>query len=90
MSLAGLVLQFAYRLQRHTRMGWPLARWLGLLLLVVAGWSLFRWWPVAWQSALLIGLFAAYLLILVWAARSIALIVAVLFLSALSMIRAKQ
>jgi hypothetical protein len=70
MSLAGLVLQFAYRLQRHTRFGWPLARWFGLLLLVVAGWALFRWWPVAWQSALLVALFAGYLLVLFWAARS--------------------
>lgn len=70
MSLTGLVLQFAYRLQRHNRFGWPLARWLGLLLLVVAGWALFRWWPFAWQSALLVGLFAGYLAILAWAARA--------------------
>ena len=35
-------------------------------------------------------LFSALFRILVWAARSIALIVAVLFLSALAMIRAKQ
>ncbi len=70
MSLTGLVLQFAYRLQRHTRFGWPLARWLGLLLFVVAGWALFRWWPFAWQLALLVGLFLAYLLLLAWAARA--------------------
>ena len=70
MSATGLVLQFAYRLQRHTRFGWPLARWLGLLLLGMAGWALFRWWPFAWQSSLLVGLFVAYLLMLVWAGRS--------------------
>jgi hypothetical protein len=70
MRLTGLVFQFSYRLQRHTRFGWALARWLGLLLLVVAGWALFRWWPVAWQSALLVGLFAGYLLVLAWAARA--------------------
>ena len=56
MSLTGLVLQFSYRLQRHIRFSQPLARWLGLLLLVLAGWSLYRWWPFAWQAALLIGL----------------------------------
>ena len=70
MSLTGLVLQFSYRLQRHIRFGQPLARWLGLVLLVLAGWSLHRWWPFAWQPALLIGLFLAYVLLLVWAARS--------------------
>jgi hypothetical protein len=70
MSLIGLVLQFSYRLQRHIRFSQPLARWLGLLLLVVAGWSLYRWWPFAWQAALLIGLFLGYVLVLVWAARS--------------------
>jgi len=70
MSLTGLVLQFSYRLQRHIRFGMPLARWLGLLLLVVAGWSLYRWWPFAWQAALLIGLFLGYFFVLAWAARS--------------------
>ena len=70
MSVIGLLLQTSYRLQRHTRFGWSLARWLGLLLLVIAGWALFRWWPFAWQAALLIGLFASYLLVLAWAARS--------------------
>jgi hypothetical protein len=69
MSLTGLVLQFSYRLQRHVRFGQPLARWLGLVLLVMAGWSLFRWWPFAWQVALLVGLFLGYVLVLVWAAR---------------------
>jgi hypothetical protein len=70
MSLTGLVLQFSYRLQRHFRFGQPLARWLGLVLLVVAGWSLYRCWPFAWQAALLTGLFLGYVLVLVWAARS--------------------
>ena len=70
MSLAGLVLQFSYRLQRHIGFGMPLARWLGLVLLVVAGWSLYRWWPFAWQAALLIGLFLGYVFVLAWAARS--------------------
>ena len=70
MSLTGLVLQFSYRLQRHIRFSQPLARWLGLLLLVLAGWSLYRWWPFAWQAALLIGLFLGYVLVLAWAARS--------------------
>ena len=70
MSLTGLVLQFSYRLQRHIRFGMPLARWLGLVLLVVAGWSLYRWWPFAWQAALLAGLFLGYVFVLAWAARS--------------------
>lgn len=70
MSLTGLVLQFSYRLQRHIGFGMPLARWLGLVLLVVAGWSLYRWWPFAWQAALLIGLFLGYVFVLAWAARS--------------------
>ena len=70
MSLTGLVLQFSYRLQRHIRFGVPLARWVGLLLLIAAGWLLYRWWPMAWQGALLVGLFLGYVLVLVWAARS--------------------
>jgi len=70
MSLTGLVLQFVYRLQRHVRFSQPLARWLGLGLLVLAGWSLFRWWPTGWQAALLVGLFLGYLLVMGWAARS--------------------
>jgi len=70
MSLTGLVLQLAYRLQRHTSFGWPLARWLGLLLFVAAGWALYRWWPFGWQPALLAGLFLAYILIIAWAARA--------------------
>jgi hypothetical protein len=69
MSLTGLVLQFAYRLQRHIRFGQPLARWLGLGLLGVAGWSVYRWWPFAWQVALLVGLFVGYVVVMVWAAR---------------------
>ena len=70
MSLIGLVLQCSYRLQRHIRFSQPLARWLGLVLLVLAGWSLYRWWPFAWQAALLIGLFLGYFFMLAWAARS--------------------
>jgi len=69
MSLTGLVLQFVYRLQRHVRFSQPLARWLGLGLLVAAGWSLVRWWPFAWQVALLVALFLGYVLVLAWAAR---------------------
>ena len=69
MSLTGLVLQFVYRLQRHIRFSQPLARWLGLVLLVVAGWSVYRWWPFGWQVALLIGLFLGYVVVLIWAAR---------------------
>lgn len=70
MSLTGLVLQFAYRLQRHRRFGRPLAFWLGLLLLVGAGWVLFRWRPIGWQSVLPAGLFLGYLVVLAWAART--------------------
>ena len=70
MSLTGLVLQFVYRLQRHIRFSQPLARWLGLGLLGVAGWSVFRWWPFGWQAALLVGLFAGYVVVMVWAARN--------------------
>ena len=69
MSLTGLVLQFAYRLQRHTRMSQPLSRWLGLGLLVLAAWSVVRWWPFGWQVALLVGLFAGYSVVMAWAAR---------------------
>ena len=69
MSLTGLVLQFAYRLQRHVRFGQPLARWLGLGLLFLAGWSVVRWWPFGWQVALWVGLFLGYALVLAWAAR---------------------
>ena len=29
MSVIGLILQTSYRLQRYTRFGWSLARWLG-------------------------------------------------------------
>ena len=69
MSLTGLVLQFAYRLQRHIRFGQPLARWLGLGLLGAAGWSVYRWWPFGWQAALLVGLFLGYVAVMIWAAR---------------------
>lgn len=68
--MIGLILQFSYRLQRHTHFGWPLARWLGLLLLAVAGWALLRWWPFSWQAAILVGISLGYVLILAWAART--------------------
>lgn len=70
MSARGTFLQLAYRLRRHLFFSWSLARWLGTLILVGAGWALWRWWPNFWPGAALGALFVAYVAWHVWAQRS--------------------
>ena len=69
MSLRGTILRIAYLLRRHLWAGWPLSRWLGLLFVAGGLLALSSGWPVFWPSALVAGLYGAYLLLLTWAAR---------------------
>jgi hypothetical protein len=69
LSAIGLVLQIAYRLRRHFWLGWPLSRWLGLLLVLAMLWLLLRWRTLSWPVALLVFVFLAYVLVLFWAER---------------------
>ena len=69
MIVKGTLLRLFYRLRRHLWGGWPLSRWLGLLLLGGALLALLYGWPVFWPAVLLGGLYGLYLLLLVWAAR---------------------
>ena len=70
MSLRGSLLKLLYRLRRHLWGGWPLSRWLGLLLLGCLLLAFLHYWPVFWPAVLLGGVYGLYLLLLVWAARS--------------------
>jgi hypothetical protein len=69
LSASGLILQFAYRLRRHFWLAWPLSRWLGLLLVIVAVWVLIRWRAFPWVALIPASLYLAYLLTLTWANR---------------------
>lgn len=69
MSIIGLILQLAYRLRRHFWLGWSLARWWGLLLVVVGLWAVIRWWPYPWPAVVPGGLLLALVAILAWAGR---------------------
>ncbi len=69
MSISGLILQLAYRLRRHFWGGWPLSRWLGLLLVAIIIWALIRWRVYPWPTAIPAALYLAYLLVLAWAGR---------------------
>lgn len=69
MSAIGVILQLSYRLRRHLLLGWSLAHWLGLLLIVAVLGTLIRWWSYPWPAVALTGLFLAYVLILAWASR---------------------
>lgn len=69
MNMKGVILQFAYRLNRHMWLAWSLSRWIGLLLVVAAVAALIHWWPRPWPAAVVGGLFLGYLVVLGWAAR---------------------
>lgn len=69
LSMLGVVLQLAYRLRRHFWLGWSLARWLGLFLVIAVLVMLIRWWPYLWLAVLLAGLFVLYAVLLIWASR---------------------
>jgi hypothetical protein len=69
LSAIGFILRLAYRLYRHWWLGWPLTRWLGLLLFGLAVWSLFFFWPSLWPAIVLAVLFLARLAIQFWAGR---------------------
>jgi hypothetical protein len=69
LSVLGVVLQLAYRLRRHFCLGWSLARWLGLLLVIAALVMLIRWWPYLWPAGLLAGLLLLHIVVLIWASR---------------------
>lgn len=69
MSFRGSLLQAAYRLRRYLWGGWPLSRWLGLLILACAVASLIWQWPQFWLAALCTVVYLAYILFLAWAGR---------------------
>jgi hypothetical protein len=69
LSAIGVILWLAYRLQRHKWSGWPLSRWLGLLLIVAIVWAFLLWRARPWPSLIPAGLFLAYVLLLAWAGR---------------------
>jgi hypothetical protein len=69
LSTIGFILKIAYRLRRHLWLAWSLARWLGLLLLILAVWSLIRFWPNPWLAIVLTVVFLAYAAIQYWSGR---------------------
>lgn len=69
LSGIGLVFKLAYRLRRHFWLGWTLARWLGLVVILVLLYQLIRWRSLSWQVILVAGLLLAYGLVLIWASR---------------------
>lgn len=69
MGLIGLILRLAYRLRRHLLLGWSVARWGGVLLLLIGVWAFFYWWPSPWPAMAAGGSLLAYLIVLAWATR---------------------
>lgn len=69
MSGIGLVFKLAYRLRRHFWLGWSLARWLGLVLILVMVYELIRWRSLSWQVILMGSLLLVYGVALAWASR---------------------
>lgn len=69
LTVIGVILQLAYRLRRHFWLGWSLARWLGLVLVVAGLVALLRWWSRPWLAVLLAGVFVVYAAVLAWASR---------------------
>ena len=64
-----MILWLAYRLQRHEWSGWPLSRWLGLLLVVTIAWVFLLWRAHPWPALIPAALLLAYILLLAWARR---------------------
>jgi hypothetical protein len=69
LSLRGIILRWAFLLRHHLWAGWPLSRWVGLLLVASTLAALIHWWPQFWPAVLLAGLYLLYILVLAWAAR---------------------
>jgi hypothetical protein len=69
LSAIGVILWLAYRLQRHEWSGWPLSRWLGLLLVVATVWAFLLWRARPWPALIPAALFLTYILLLAWARR---------------------
>jgi hypothetical protein len=69
LSAIGVILWLAYRLQRHKWSGWPLSRWLGLLLVVATVGSFLLWRARPWPALIPAALFLIHVLVLAWAGR---------------------
>lgn len=69
MGAIGLILQATYRLRRHFWLGWSLARWLGVSILLAGLLALLRCWARPGYALGLAGLLLAYVGLLLWAER---------------------
>jgi hypothetical protein len=69
LGLRGLILQHAYRLRRHLWGEWPLANWLGLLILVGGLASAVARGMGLWLAPLFGMLFLGYVVLSTWARR---------------------
>ena len=69
MLALGLIFQAAYRLRRHFWLGWSLARWLGVLILLAGLLALLRRWDRPGYALGLAGLLLVYVCLLLWAER---------------------
>jgi hypothetical protein len=69
LSLLGLVLQQTYRLRRHLWGDWPLANWLGLLILMGGLAAAMTGGMGLWLALLLGMLFLGYVFLLAWTRR---------------------
>jgi hypothetical protein len=69
LSIIGLALRIAYQLRRHFWLAWPVSRWLGLVVFVLALWAARRWWPNLVPAAAILSTWLAYLAFLALAAR---------------------
>jgi hypothetical protein len=70
LSIIGLAFRIAYQLRRHFWLAWPVSRWLGLALFVLALWAAGRWWPNLLPATAVLGAWLAYLAFLALAARN--------------------
>jgi len=70
LSIIGLALRIAYQLRRHFWLAWPISRWLGLALFVLAVWATRRWWPNLAPATAFLLAWLAYVAFLALAARS--------------------
>ncbi|HHJ06255.1 MAG TPA: hypothetical protein ENK24_02015 [Anaerolineae bacterium] len=73
MKLQGLIHKTSYRLSRHLIFGWPLLRWLVLLLLIAPILSLLKalfQWPVwGWLELESVSLFSVAFFFIVWQSK---------------------